>query len=136
MFIGLASADEDVTIEAMVEAAIGKAESLTNNLFRAQQVEITTDAQELYLPGHIKSDTLTVIDAKTLVPVTFEEIRNYVKHSYNQPVIVTYSTDEWLPDEVKMYVLQAVGVMYERGVEKITEVDVSLLNRYKIIAIC
>jgi hypothetical protein len=118
MYIGVSNAEEDVLIEQMVSTALGKAETICNNLFRAQGVEILTDAQELYLPGKIKDGTLAIVDAKTGLAVTFEQVGNYVKHSYTQVVRINYETLEWLPDEVRMFVLQTVGKMYERGVEK------------------
>ena len=135
-FIGITSSAEDATILIFVAAAAGKAEMLCNNLFRTQKVKLVTDASDMFLPGKISPDTLNVVDARTGSDVAFENIGNYVKHDSLQPVIVTYTTVEWLPDAVKQYILQAAAEMYSRGGEKIAVADEGLLVNYKIIAIC
>lgn len=133
-YIGVTAADEDVVITNLIESAVAKAESYTGMLFASQSVTIVTDALFVNLGGKVKADSLKVIGSNGV------EV-DYLQHGNRLTLpdgvnTITYDAEEWLPNDLITYVLQAVGAMYARGGEVIKEPDMALLNRYKNFVIC
>lgn len=135
-YIGISNNDENSLLLTMLMAAVERTERHCNNVFRSASVELVADSDIIYLMGDIVPDSIYVVMADDeSTGVSYKRYGNRLMVYAVDAYVLRYNTNEWIPADVKQYILQLVGEMYQRGTEVVTTANPELVNPYKIIAL-